>query len=284
MEENTAVLNTIQLMTNKVFSSIDDSLITVVDKLLYVDESLLNENTFSLYTNKLEMTMEVIAESILFGYILYYLIRYLISRITLVNKDEIENPAIFFIKIIITSIAIIYARDLCKILIQLNSSISKDFANNYVSGGLLPNLKRFLHTVNYVLLGGETEINIFSLDGIFKGFVSFGTLNIAVSLALRYILIQILILISPIIFIFKSFSKTEKLFNMWIKTFISLLLIQHFFTILLVLASSLQIQQLSVFNKIAYIGIIYAMSKSFNLFEKIFGAIAPNVQVSFPFK
>ncbi len=284
MQDNNAVLNTIQSMTNQIFTSIDKSLIDVLDRFVYVDESLLRENTIFIFTSKIEMTMRVIAESLLLGYVIYYLTRYLISRITAVNKDDLENPAIFFVKMVLISIAIFYSTDICKMIVEINSNITKDFGNNLTTSGLLPTFNRFLHTVNYTLLGGEESINIFSLDGIFKGFVSFGTLNMTVSFALRYILIKILIIVSPIMFVSKVFSKTEKIFNAWIKAFISLLLIQHLIAILLVLAGYLKIHYLSTFNKIAYIGIIYALSKSFYIFEKIFGAIAPDVQVSFPFK
>ena len=284
MPENNAVLNTIQSMTNQIFTSIDKSLIDVLDRFVYVDESLLRENTIFIFTSKIEMTMRVIAESLLLGYVIYYLIRYLISRITAVNKEDLENPAIFFVKMVLVSIAIFYSTDICKTIVEINSNITKDFWNNLTTSGILPTFNRFLHTVNYTLLGGEENINIFSLDGIFKGFVSFGTLNMTVSFALRYILIKVLIIVSPIMFVSRVFTKTEKIFNTWIKAFVSLLLIQHFIALLLVLAGYLKIHYLSTFNKIAYIGIIYALSKSFYLFEKIFGAIAPDVQVSFPFK
>lgn len=284
MPENNAVLNTIQSMTNQIFTSIDKSLIDVLDRFVYVDESLLRENTIFIFTSKIEMTMRVIAESLLLGYVIYYLIRYLISRITAVNKEDLENPAIFFVKMVLVSIAIFYSTDICKMIVEINSNITKDFGNNLTTSGILPTFNRFLHTVNYTLLGGEENINIFSLDGIFKGFVSFGTLNMTVSFALRYILIKVLIIVSPIMFVSRIFTKTEKIFNTWIKAFVSLLLIQHFIALLLVLAGYLKIHYLSTFNKIAYIGIIYALSKSFYLFEKIFGAIAPDVQVSFPFK
>lgn len=284
MQENSAVLNTIQSMTNQIFISIDNSLIDVLDRFLYVDEDLLKESTIFLFTNKIEMTMRVIAQSLLMGFVIYYLIRYLISRITASNKDELESPAVFFVKIVLSSIAILYSTDLCKLIIGINNNITIDFGNNLTQGGLLPTFSRFLKTVNQTLLGGEENINIFSIDGIFKGFVSFGTLNITVSFALRYILIKVLVIVAPIVFTTKVFSKTDKIFNMWLKTFISLLLIQHFIAILLVLAGYLKIHYLSTFNKIAYIGIIYALSKSFNIFERVFGAIAPDVQVSFPFK
>ncbi len=284
MQDNAAVLNTIQSMTNQVFISIDSSLIDMLDRFLYVDESLLKESTVFLFTNKLETTMKVIAQSLLIGFIIYYLTRYLISRITVSNRDELESPAVFFLKVVLASIAIIYSSELCKIILEINNSITKDFGNNLTTTGLLPTFSRFLKTVNETLLGGEENINVFSLDGIFKGFASFGTLNMTVSLALRYILLKVLVTISPIVFTIKVFSKTEKIFNMWLKTFISLLLVQHFIAILLVLAGYLKPHFLSTFNKIAYIGIIYAISKSFNIFERIFGAIAPDVQVSFPFK
>lgn len=284
MQENNAVLNTIQSMTNQIFTSIDKSLIDVLDKLVYVDEGLLRENTMFIFTNKIEVTMRVIAESLLLGCVIYYLVRYLISRITSSNKDDLENPAVFFIKIIFVSIAIMYSTKICNLIVEINSNIAKDFGNNLSPSGMMPSFSKFLHTVNYTLLGGGESINIFSLDGIFKGFVSFGTLNMTVSFSLRYILIKVLIIISPIIFVSKAFTKTEKIFNMWIKAFISLLLIQHIIAILLVLAGYLKIHYLSTFNKIAYIGIIYALSKSFYIFEKLFGAVAPDVQVSFPFK
>lgn len=284
MEINNAVLNTIQSMTNQIFTSIDNSLIGVLDKLVYIDESLLRESLLFIFTKKIEITMRIMAESILFGYILYYLIRYLISRITSYNRDDLENPGIFFIKVVFIGIAIFYSNNISKILVELNNNISIDFGNNMFPAGKLPTFSSFLKTVNNTFLLDEESVNIFSIDGIFKGFVSFGTLNMTVTFALRYVLVKVLIIMAPIAFVTKVFTKTEKIFNMWFKTLISLLLVQHFITLILVLGGFLKANDYSTMNKIAYIGIIYALSKSFYLFEKIFGAIAPDVQVSFPFK
>lgn len=284
MDVNNAVLNTIQNMTNQIFTSIDDSLIRVLDQFVYIDGRLLNGSVFFILTIKIELAMRVIAESIIFGHVLYYLIRYLISRITSQNREDLENPALFFIKIIFVSIAVLYSSDICKMLVELNNNISIDFGRNMFPAGNLPTFSRFLKTVNQSFLSDGDSVNVFSVDGIFKGFVSFGILNMTVTFALRYVLIKVLIFMAPIAFVCKSFTKTEKIFNAWFKTFISLLLVQHFITLILVLGGFLKYNDYSMINKIAYIGIIYALSKSFYLFEKIFNTVAPDVQVSFPFK
>ena len=284
MDNNNAVLNTIQMMTNQIFNSIDSALIKVLDKLVFLDTEMLSEQTFQPFTTKMDTAMKIIAESIMVGYILYYLIRYLISRITSNSKEDLENPLVFFLKITLVSIAILYSKEICRELINFNNYISKDLHDAIDPSGYAPTFANLLKRINESFLSGEESINIFSIDGIFKGFVSFGTLNITVTFALRYVLIKVLIIIAPIAFVFRSFTKTEKLFSSWLKTFISLLLIQHYVSIVLLLGKVINMNITNTFNQIAYIGIIYALTKSFNIFEKIFGGVLPDVQVSFPFR
>lgn len=284
MEENNAVLNTIQIMTNRIFNSIDDNLVGVLDRLVFLDNNVFIDNSMAIHIYKIASTMKVIAESILIGYVIYYLIRYLISRITMTSKEDLENPLTFFTKVILCGIAMYNSGEICKFLINLNSNISTDLFENMIGITGIPGFKIFLNTINRSLLGGQDSFDIFSIDGIFKGFISFGTLNMTISFAMRYILIRALVIIAPVAFVFKTYSKTEKYFDMWLKAFISLLLVQHFITVLLMIGGMLKDIHLDTLNKIAYIGLIYALSKSFTIFEKLFGGFAPDAQVSFPFK
>ena len=144
MSGNNAVLDTIQVMTSKIFESIDSNLIEVLDRLLYVDESLFQENSFIISIYKMTVALRLIAESIIFGQLLYYIVRYSISRITGTSREDMEEPAVFFFKLIIAGIAVHFASDICREFIRLNASIAIDLKENMLGITSVPSFRRFL--------------------------------------------------------------------------------------------------------------------------------------------
>lgn len=285
---NNAVLNTIQIMTEKIFNSINSSVIDILDNLVYIDRFSIQSHSFFPVYKKMMVAMKLVASSMIYGYILYYLISYLLTRINPDRTKVLENPIVFFFKAVIISILIDLSSEICLYVIDFNSALSDelmyayfgDFASRFT-------FKMFLKNIDNVFFISADNVDIFSIQGILKGFASFGILNITVTFTLRQILIKILVLFSPFAFLTKVFSKTEKFFYLWLKSFVSLLLLQHFVTALLFLGNSLKIYTgitSSVYYQILYVGVIYGISQSSQLFEKMFGGFSPNIKVSFPFR
>ena len=72
-------------------------------------------------------------------------------------------------------------------------------------------------------------------------------------------------------------SSSEWFFKIWLKTFISLLLVQILISLILLLSFSIDISKNSTFSKILFIGIIYALTRANTYMKELFGGISTSV-------
>lgn len=138
-----------------------------------------------------------------------------------------------------------------------------------------------IQSLNSVVSVETNGFNLFSLDGIIKGFISIGFLNLALSYALRYIMIKVIILISPFAFLSLATKNSIWVFKSWIKIFISLLLLQIFVPIILIVAFSLNSSGLNLFSKILYVGCIYALIRANSYIKEFMGGLSTDISVGF---
>lgn len=82
-------------------------------------------------------------------------------------------------------------------------------------------------------LNCDEEKSIYDFDVLISVFLYFFTFFTALCLGGRFILIKVLILISPIFFVFGGFKESEKLFVKWCKTFAGLIFFQILICIIL---------------------------------------------------
>ena len=93
------IIDTINSIFENLFSSIDNNLYSVLDELTFISSNILNDKTFeNIFGTSTSNGLLLIANSLLFGFVLYYAVKYLMSHIT---YHRIENPFSFIIKIII---------------------------------------------------------------------------------------------------------------------------------------------------------------------------------------
>lgn len=93
------IIDTINSIFENLFSSIDNNLYSVLDEITFISSDILNDKTFeNIFGTSTSNGLLLIANSLLFGFVLYYAVRYLMSHIT---YNRIENPFSFIIKIII---------------------------------------------------------------------------------------------------------------------------------------------------------------------------------------
>ena len=135
----------------------------------------------------------------------------------------------------------------------------------------------FIDNINENIYSSGDILNIFSFDGIIKSFTTFGLINLLFTYSLRYIMIQIFVLISPFAFLSLITNTSEWFFRVWIKTFLSLLLVQILVSFILLLSFSIQITSNSTISKLLYIGIIYALTRANNYIKELFGGISTTV-------
>ena len=168
---------------------------------------------------------------------------------------------------------------ICEEIINIISLITNslsDISNNLFN---LPiSFSSFIDNINKNIYISGTDFNIFSFDGIIKSFTSFGLINILFTYSLRYIMVQVFILLSPFAFLSLITNSSEFFFKAWIKSFVSLLLVQLLISIILLLSFSININQ--NISKLLYIGIIFALTRANNYIKEIFGGISTNVSTS----
>ena len=93
------IIDTINSLFEKLFSSIDNNLYDVLDDITFISSDILNDKNFeNIFGTSTANGILLISNALLLGFILYYAIKYLMSHIT---YHKVENPFGFIIKMII---------------------------------------------------------------------------------------------------------------------------------------------------------------------------------------
>lgn len=270
------ILNSINELFSQLFSSIDNTIYSSLDSLAFISPQILQNKSFQniLGTTASEGLL-LICNSLVFGFILYYSINYLISHLT---YSQIDTPKQFVFKAIIFIAIMNSSLWICDQIINIIYIITKcisELGNNLF--GIPVNFSNFIDNINQNIYSSGESLNIFSFDGIIKSFTSFGLISLIFTYSLRYIMIQIFILISPFAFLSLITSNSEWFFKIWFKTFLSLLLVQILVSFILVLSFSIEITSNSVISKLLYIGIIHALTRANNYIKELFGGISTTI-------
>lgn len=194
-----------------------------------------------------------------------------------------ETPTQFIFKLIIIIILINYSFFICSQIISINNSINLSLQE---IGKIILNKEINFSTLmndidNNLFL--NNDFNIFSLDGLLKSVVSIGIFNSIISYSLRYIMIEVFVLLCPFALLMLINSSTSWLFKAWFRAFISLLFLQVLVSIILIIPFSINsnITNYTIFNKLVFIGSIYALIKANDYLREIIGGISTNIQTGF---
>lgn len=270
------IIDTINTIFNKLFSSIDNSLYSLLDNLFFIDENILKENYLKiLLGNSVSKSLLILANSLLVGFCVYYCFKLLFSHFSYI---ELEKPHEFIFKLLIYGICINYSYFICEKLLYINNLISSSiceigkniFGNDISFSNLLLN-------INTIINIEKNTFNIFSIDGLLKSFISIGLFNLIFSYSLRYILIKVFVLITPFSILTLINKSTSWFFKTWFRSLISLLLLQSFVSIILLIIFSINFNNKDIFSKFLYLGGIYALSKSNNYIRELIGGISTNI-------
>jgi len=267
------IINTINTIFNNLFSSIDESLYTILDKLTFINTDILADISIKklLESNNLIL----IANSLLTGFVIYYCIKLLLSHLFYL---EIEKPYQFIFKLIIFSICINYSYFICEkivFLIDLFSSSILQIGENIFNKSI--NFSSLIENLNQIILiENKNDFNIFSIEGLLKSFISIELFNLVLSYSLRYILIKIFILISPFAILSLTNHSTSWFFKSWFRNFLSILLLQVLVSIILLIIFSLEVNSYDILLKFIYIAGIYVLSKANIYIKELIGGITIN--------
>ncbi len=270
------ILETINSLFSNLFSSIDNSLYPILDDLTFIDTTILNENYLeNILGSSAQDGILLLCNSLLIGFILYYSISSFLSHLTL---SSTQHPLQFIFRLIIFTILMNCSFFFCEQLISINSLISSSIRNlgetlfnkNICFSGLIEEL-------NSTISIGKESLNIFSIDGLIKGFISFGLFNLIFSFSLRYILLKVFILLSPFAIITLILDKSAWFFRSWFRSFLSLLFLQDFVSIILLVTFSIDYSN-DTLSKLLYVGSIYTLIKANSFVQQLVGGITANIQ------
>lgn len=266
------IIETINALFNNLFSSIDNHIYANLDTFTFINNDILKNSIFEKLLGANGKTgILYLSDALLLGIIIYYAIRYSYSSF---SGSNVEKPTQFVFKIIILGILINSSYFISNQLLQLNFLISSSIQE--IGEGIIGkqiSFSNLIKELNSVISIGSNSFDLFSFDGIIKGFISVGLLNLLFSYSLRYVMVQVFVILTPLIFLSLMNSSTYWIFKSWFKAFLALLLLQSFISIILIVMLSF-----STSNKILLIGAIYSLIRANTYMKEIFGGI--NIEVS----
>lgn len=267
------IIDTINTILGNLFSSIDNNLYSLLDDITFISSDILNDKNFeNIFGTSTSNGILLIANSLLLGIILYFAIRYLLSHFT---YSQIENPHSFLIKLIICGICMNFSYFLLSQFLDIISNISLSIRS---LGETLFNknicFSELIMNINTNISIDTSSIDIFSLDGLIKGIISFSLLNLVFSYSFRYVLIKVFVLIAPFAILSNSLNSSSWFFKSWFKNLFSLLFIQIIVSFILLILFSLDYSSSNLFSKFIYIGGLYALIKSNSFVRDFLGGVS----------
>lgn len=265
------IIKTINTILNNIFSSIDNSIYEGLDPMIFIDSNILS-NTFleKLLGSNGKTGLLYLADSFLLGFTLYYIVKFYYSNIVDIN---IEKPSQFFFKLLIYALLVNFSYFFVEQVLNINSIVTQsiqEIGRDVTSKDIC--FSQLIVTLNKSLSINSGEFDMFSFDGIIKSFVSFGLINLLLAYSLRYILLQVLLLLSPFAILSLISSSSSWFFKVWTKSLFSLLSIQIFVVLVIIVILCIEPS-----NKILFIGGIYALMRVNNYIREMFGGLSIDV-------
>ena len=277
MENNSnitsTIITTINTILENLFASIDNNLYTILDDITFISSDIINDSYFEkLLGTSASNGLLVIANSLLFGFILYYAIKLLFSHFT---YNGIETPSQFVLKCIIFCICINSSYFIIEQVLNLTSYISlairgigEDLFNKNIC------FSELILDINNFISIKTSSLDIFSLDGIIKATLTMSLLNLVFTYSFRYVMVKIFILLTPFAFLSLLLQSTSWFFKSWSRNLFSLLFIQVIVSIVLLILFSMDYSSGNLIVKFIYVGAIYSLIKANSFVREFIGGVS----------
>ena len=273
------IIDTINTIFENLFSSIDNTLYSLLDELTFINSDILTDKYFQeILGTSTSSGILLIANTLLFGFLLYYAIKYLLSHMT---YDRIDKPSSFFIKMVLYAICMNSSFFIVELFIDFMSNISlvirsigEDLFNESICFSSL------ITNINTNIAIDTSSLNIFTIDGLIKSVLSVSLLNLVFTYSLRYILVKVFVLITPFAFLSLILSNTSWFFKAWLKNLFSLLFIQIIVSLILLLMFSVDFSNTELLNKFIYVGGMYGLIRANALVREFIGGVSTTITQS----
>ncbi len=273
------IIDTINNLLNTLFSSIDNSVYDTLDNLAFINVHSFNNSFINdIFNHNSGNGLIIIANSLLLAVCLYYCFKLLYSYFTGI---QIERPYQFVFKLLIFGIFINCSHFICETLIYFPSVIAaaiRDVGQSVLGEEI--SFSNLISSLNSVVSVDTTSFNVFSFDGLIKSLTSISFINLLLSYSLRYIMIQVLIFLTPFAFLTLINNSTSYFFKAWLKIFISLLFLEIYISLVLLIAFALNLDNGEIVSKLLCIGSIYALIKGNIYVQHFVGGISTDISAN----
>ena len=259
------IIEAINTILSNLFSSIDESIYSILDDITFVNSDIINDSYFEkILGTSTSNGILLIANSLLFGVLLYYSIKLLFAHFT---YQQVENPKQFIFKLIIWGICINSSYFFIEQFLNIISNIGEDlFHKSICFSELISELNSSFNT--------DSSLDIFSLDGIIKASLTTSLLNLVFTYSFRYVMLKIFILLTPFAILSLVLESTSWFFKAWSKNLFSLLFIQIIVAIVLLILFSMDYSSNNLLTKFIYIGAMYTLIKSNSFVRDFIGGVS----------
>lgn len=270
------VKETVNSLCNSLFDSINNSVFPLLDDIVFINSDITDsKNMQSLIGTDITNGILMLANCLLFAFVLYYAIRLFLSKF---SGTIIDSPYKFFIKAVLVAIFMNFSLSLCSFLVNSTYEISSFFCT--LGEDLFGKEISFITFTNELKKILNNTSDIFSINGILTSTLYISSFSLIINFSLRYVLIKVLIILSPFVILCLINQTTENFFRSWFKSFFSLLILQVIVAIILLLAFALANEtQNSLFNNILLVGAINALLKANGFVKELIGGLDINANI-----
>lgn len=277
MENNSnitsTIIETINTILSNLFASIDNSLYSILDDITFISSDILYDSYFEkILGTSASNGILLIANSLLFGFILYYSAKYLLSHL---SYNQAESPSQFIFKCIIFGLCINFSYFIIEQFLDIISYISlaiRGIGENLFNKNIC--FSELILNINNIISINISSLDIFSLDGIIKSTLTISLLNLVFTYSFRYVMIKVFILLTPFAFLSLILQNTSWFFKSWIRNLFSLLFIQIIVSIVLLILFSMSFSSGDLLTKFIYIGAIHSLIKANSFVREFIGGVS----------
>ena len=270
------IIDTINTIFENLFSSIDNSLYDVLDKVTFISSDILRDSNFeNIFGTSASNGILLIANSLLLGFLLYYAIRYLMAHLTFTQS---ELPFRFLIKLVLCGIFMNFSFSCLELFLDLNNNISlaiRSLGEHLFNKNIC--FSELINTINTQMAIDTNSLNLFSLDGLIKSILSVSLLSLVFSYSLRYVFVKVFILLSPFAILSLSLQNTNWFFRAWFRNLFSLLFLQIIVSLVLLILFSMDYSASNLFVKFIYVGGIYALIRANSFIREFIGGVSTQI-------
>ena len=269
----TSIIEAINTILGNLFSSIDNNIYNVLDDVTFISSDIINDSYFEkILGTSTSNGILIISNSLFFGFLLYYSLKYLFSHFT---YAQIDRPSQFIFKAIIFGICINFSYFFIEEFLNFISNISlaiRGIGENLFHKSIC--FSELILEINNNMSVSSSNIDIFSLDGLLKASLSISLLNLVFTYSFRYVMIKVFILLTPFAILSLILENTSWFFKAWIRNLFSLLFIQIIVSIVLLLLFAMDYSSNNLMTKFIYIGAIYALIQSNSFVRDFIGGVS----------